>query len=161
MKLSVIVMCALVAGAGCYKYEPSTLESIEPTNKVKLLLSTEGEILLAERTGIRARDLTGEIVEIDDQRLLIEVAGADVDPDFGGGTLNRRINIPREHVLRIEARESDPARTGLLVAVSAGGVAALVTLGVSSGTSGDNPVEPPGPDERRAFWIYLLPSIRY
>ena len=158
---SIAAMCALAVCAGCYKYEPSTLEAVAPNSKVKLLLSTEGEIALAEKTGIRTRELTGEIVEMDDQRLLVEVAGEDIDPEFGGGKLNQRIDIPREHVLSIEARESDPARTGLLVAVSAGGVAVLVTFGVSSGSSGDNPGEPPGPDERRASWIFLLPSIRH
>ncbi len=163
MKLrSVIVMCALTVGAGCYKYAPSTLESVEPNNKVRLLLSTEGELALEEKTGLRVRELTGQIVEMDDRRLLVEVPMAEVDPDFGGGKLNQRVEVPREHVLRIDAREPDPARTGLLVAVSAGGVAALVTFGVSSGSSGgDNGGTPPGPPERRAFWIYLLPSIRY
>ena len=158
---SIIGMLALMVCAGCYKYAPSTLESVEPSNKVKLLLSTEGEIALAEKTGIRTRELTGEIVEMDDQRLLVEVAGEEVDAEFGGGKLNQRVEIPREHVLRIDAREPDPARTGLLVAVSAGGVAALVTFGVSSGSSGGNGTTPPGPDERRASWIFLLPSIRH
>ena len=161
MKFSVLVMCALVAGAGCYSYQPSTLESVEPNSKVNLMLSTEGEIALEQETGIRARDLRGEIVEIDDQRLLVEVAGEEVDPEFGGGTLNQRIDIPREHVLRVELRESDPARTGLLVVVSAASVAALVTLGVSSGSEGENTPEPPGPPERRVRWMYLLPSMRY
>jgi hypothetical protein len=160
MKLRTCVSMVIAVGwmMGCHSYAPSSLDRVGPKSKVRLLLSTEGEIDLENRLGVRTRELTGEIVEMDDQQILIDVPMAEKHPDFGEGSLNQRLDIPRDHVLEVSARESDPARTGLLVAVSAGGVAALVTFGVSSSNTGDFPEAPPGPDERRVSWIYRLPT---
>ncbi len=86
---------------------------------------------------------------------MLSVRTTTLRDDFGNQSLYQRDDIPRSHILRIDQRQSDPIRTGGLIAVVAGG-AALIIAGVF-GERNPGQVEPPDavPDDRRAIWSLL------
>src|SRR3989449_11665133 len=68
----------------------------------------------------------GTLVERDDARLLFEVRTASGSRTFGGQPLYQRIALPPADVLRVDVRQVNRLRTGVLVAGLAGAAALIV-----------------------------------
>ena len=154
-----ILGCAAMAvSMGCYKYAPATLETTPVGSHVRALLSTEGQESLRQRLNLDTREVTGQLLELRGDSVLMTVRSERRDDDLGSGALYQVVDIPTSHLLRIDQRQLDVPSTVGLVALAAGG-AALIIIGATSG-GGPGQVLPPdnGPDERRANgWIFRIP----
>ncbi len=147
---------ALAASLGCYKYVPATLDTTPVGSKVQALLSTEGQMLLEERVRINGRTVTGELLEVSGDSVLLAVRSARASA--GIGSLYQRVDFPRSQILRIDQRRLDAARTTGLVAVAAGGLALI--LSQVFGDSNPGQIEPgDGGLVDRIFdgWILRIP----
>ncbi len=129
---------ALAASLGCYKYVPATLDTTPVGSRVQALLSTEGQILMEERVGIYGRTVTGELLEVAGDSVLLAVRSARASA--GLGSLYQRVDFSRSQILRIDQRRLDAARTGGLIAVAAGGLALI--LSQVFGESNPGQIEP-------------------
>ena len=129
---------ALAVSLGCYKYVPATLDTTPVGSKVQALLSTEGQMLLEERVGIYGRTVTGELVEVTGDSVLLAVPS--VRASTGLGSLYQRVYFSRSQILRIDQRQLDAARTGGLIAVAAGGL--VLILSQVFGESNPGQIEP-------------------
>jgi hypothetical protein len=114
-----LTMVLLLAIAGCARWVPAPLGTVPPGSDVRLRLSEDGAERLAESTGTRTLEVSGELIQWEPQVLLSTVlatAGMGVDPG-----LRQRLVVDPDEVLGIDVREVDRTRTGLLV----GGVVAV------------------------------------
>lgn len=116
---------ALTVSLGCYKYVPATLDTTPVGSKVQALLSTEGQIFLEERVGIYGRTVTGELLEVSGDSVLLAVRSARAS--VGIGSLYQRVDFSRSQILRIDERRLDAVRTTGLIAVAAGGLALILS----------------------------------
>ena len=146
---------ALAVSLGCYKYVPATLDTTPVGSKVQALLSTEGQMLLEERVGIYGRTVTGELVEVTGDSVLLAVPS--VRASTGLGSLYQRVYFSRSQILRIDQRQLDAARTGGLIAVAAGGL--VLILSQVFGESNPGQIEPidGGNDRIANGWILRIP----
>ena len=141
---------------GCYRYVPATLDTKPVGSKVQALLSTEGQMLLEERVGIYGQTVTGELLEVSGDSVLLAVRSARASA--GIGSLYQRVDFSRSQILRIDQRQLDAALTGGLIAAAAGGLALI--LSQVFGDSNPGQIEPPenGTIERIFDgWILRIP----
>ena len=146
---------ALAVSLGCYKYVPATLDTTPAGSKVQALLSVEGQVLLEERVGIYGRTVTGELVEVTGDSVLLAVPS--VRASTGLGSLYQRVYFSRSQILRIDQRQLDAARTGGLIAAAAGGL--VLILSQVFGESNPGQIEPinGGNDRIANGWILRIP----
>lgn len=114
-----LLMVLLMAASGCARWVPAPLGTVPPGSDVRLRLSEDGAERLAESTGSRTVEVTGELLQWEPQVLLSTVLatpGRGIDPG-----LRQRLVVDPDEVLGIDVREVDRTRTGLL----AGGVVAV------------------------------------
>ena len=116
---------ALAVSLGCYKYVPATLDTTPVGSKVHAMLSTEGQMFLEERVGISGQTVTGELLEVSGDSVLLAVQSARASASIG--SLHQRVYFSRSQILRIDQRRPDAARTGGLIAVAAGGLALILS----------------------------------
>ena len=147
---------ALAASLGCYKYVPATLDTTPVGSKVQAMLSTEGQMFLEERVGISGRTVTGELLEVSGDSVLLAVRSARASA--GIGSLYQHIDFSRSQILRIDQRRLDAALTGGLIAVAAGGLALILSQVIGDPNPGQ--VEQPNDGTiERIFdgWILRIP----
>lgn len=154
-----ILGCSAIAvSLGCYKYVPASLETTPVGSHVRALLSTEGQESLRQRLNLDTREVTGQLLELRGDSVLLTVRSERADDDLGVGALYQRVDFPRSHLIRIDQRQVDVASTVGLIALAAGGVAVIVIQATSGGGPGQ--ILPPdnGPDDRKARgWIFRIP----
>ncbi len=147
---------ALAVSLGCYKYVPATLDTTPVGSKVHALLSTEAQMLLEERVGISGQTVTGELLEVSGDSVLLAVRSARASA--GIGSLHQRVYFSRSQILRIDQRRLDAALTSGLIAAAAGGLALILSQVL--GDSNPGQVEPPDDGTiERIFdgWILRIP----
>jgi len=142
----IVVMLFL---SGCFSYIPMELGAVPQGQEVRVYLTREGQIDLAEFPNHEGPLLRGRLLGSSNDQLYLRVPIAVRREGFHTATLNQDIWIPAHHIVQIESRELSRAGTGLLVA-GAAGVAAAVVLVIMTGARPG--VEPPedGPPEMRA-----------
>ena len=143
---------ALTASLGCYTYVPATLDVVPVGARVRALISTEAELRLRDSLGLDLRALNGTLVERDDARLLFEVRTASGSRTFGGQPLYQRIALPPADVLRVDVRQVNRLRTGVLVAGLAGAAALIVAGAIGVLRPGTPDQGGGGPPELRRPW---------
>ena len=155
-------MSAIGLSLGCFKYVPATLDTAPVGSRVQALLSTEGQIVLRNRIGIDRTVLRGELLDRSGETVLLSVRSAGMSDEFGGRrSLYQRVDIPRSHILRVDQRVIDPARTGGIVAAAGGAAILLVLQAFGDRNPGQVDNGGGGPDESIRSWILRLPlSIR-
>jgi hypothetical protein len=113
-------------------------------------------MFLEERVGISGQTVTGELLEVSGDSVLLAVRSARASA--GIGSLHQRVYFSRSQILRIDQRRPDAARTGGLIAVAAGGLALILSQVI--GDSNPGQVEPPDDGTiERIFdgWILRIP----
>lgn len=134
--------------AGCFSYVPATLDAVPLGTNIRALVSTEAQLRLRDSLGLDARELTGELVSREADRLLVQVRTGTGSREFGSQPLFQRIGLGRGDVLRVDQRRLSVVRTGLL-AVAVAGVAVFVAVeGLGALLPGTPEPPPGGPSER-------------
>ena len=150
-----LAMCACASLlSGCYKYVPTTLESVSPGNAVRTMLSADERLELRSELGLEVTELKGQLVEKSGDRVLLSVRLAAGKYGLGSQPLHQRIELTPAGIMRIDVRQTDPLRTAGLVGAFAGtaalGIAQLFVDREPGSPDGDTPP----PDEH--FWGGLL-----
>ena len=153
---------AIGLSLGCFKYVPATLDTAPVGSRVQALLSTEGQIVMRNRIGIDRSLLRGELLDRSGETVLLSVRSTGMSDEFGARRpLYQRVDIPRSHILRVDQRVIDPARTGGIVAAAGGAAILLVLQAFGDRNPGQVDNGGGGPDESIRSWILRLPlSIR-
>jgi hypothetical protein len=161
-----VVMSWLALGlaapmAGCYKYVPVELESVPLGTSVRAHLNSEGQASLAERALMKKETLQGTLVQRDNGTVYFDVRSSSGSSQLGSNLdLHQRIDVPAEHIIRVDERRIDGLKTGVTV----GGIAALSIGAVYLALRGEpssTTVFPPGPEESMSgvFTLLRLPLM--
>ena len=155
-------ICAIGLSLGCFKYVPATLDTAPVGSHIRALLSTEGQIVLRNRIGIDRSLLLGELLDRSGETVLLSVRSTGMSDEFGARRpLYQRVDIPKSHILRVDQRVIDPARTGSIVAAGGGAITLLVLQAFGDRNPGQVDNGGGGPDESISSWVLRLPfSIR-
>jgi hypothetical protein len=123
-----MALCAgLLVVPGCYSYVPTEISAVPPGDHVRLLVTRTGSEDLAritESTELRPT-IQGRFERVDGESLLLRVP-VQRDPTGMRPAIEQVIRVPAGEVLAADLRRFDKAKTGLLVAAGAGGVAFLL-----------------------------------
>lgn len=142
---SVVPVVFVLLLAGCYRYEAARMGAVPSGTRVRVHLSDAGVQRLREVTGRERREVSGELLRwAEDVVLSVPVAPENGAVDRG---LQQRLVLPAEHVVAVEVREVDRARTVALVVGLVAGTAAAVITAVTGGGEAPGPQPPDGPRE--------------
>ena len=145
-RLCAAVIAALVT-SGCYKYVPTEAALVTQGQDVRVSVTRLGAAELAQ---VSAQDVTTgridgtmQIIENDDMVLRVPVG--ERQEGFASIDLVQTIRVPMGEVLLVERREIDPLMTGVVVAGSAVGIAAVIFGIIEAFGSGgpDDGIDPP------------------
>ncbi len=154
----VVALLCFTSFAGCYRYSPATPDALPSGAQVRARLSDEGVARLREITGNESREVEGQLISLDDDlfRLLIRVRSENGNV-FARG-LNQRLVMSSDHIIALDVRELDQARTGAVVAATAAAITVLVVRAIIAG-SGRTPGQLPREDGPRegsvVSWVLL------
>lgn len=154
-----LVMILLVLLLGCYRYVPARVGTVPPGTEVRLRLSDEGAERVAEVTGVRQTQVSGELVQWAEEVMVsLPLRASDATLDR---SVRQRVTVRAGEVVGIDVQELDRTRTVVL----AGGLvtvvgAALVWTAVRllEGTSGTTPRPGEGGDQGPTVVGGLVPA---
>jgi hypothetical protein len=149
--------------SACYRYTPVPLQITPEGQQVRLLVTREGATELREVTEIGAEvpTLTGTIVEIEDQEILLRVPVAQRQAGFHTVSLDQTIRVPSGEILQVERRDFDRGKTALFVGATVA-VSAFVITSIMKAFGGDssNPGDPPPVEIRIPTPLISIPIGR-
>jgi hypothetical protein len=146
--MRVALISLALTSAGCFRYVPAQLETTTPGEGVRVLVTSQGAVQLAEITDVVevAPVIDGTVVGIEGQELLLSVpVGRRLDGSMMTN-LNQTIRIPTSEIVSFQRREFDALRSGFAVAGAAGLITAVVVL-ILRPRGGDNLEEEDPPDD--------------
>lgn len=153
-----LVGWALLTGsAGCYRFEPTTLEAVPEGSTIRAVLTPGAHDRLEQRHGIVTRDLKGTVLTIQGDVLSLWVPSVPIDPTFGARPFYQQVNVPRADFLRVDVRAIDKGRTAMVAIAGAAGLAVVARETLFGGFGSSNNGGGPGPSESRRRW--LLPLV--
>ena len=142
-----LVMSLALSLHGCFKYIPTELEATPPGEEVRIMVTPEGVLELSEVTGVDLSNpvVRGEILGREANDILLSVPVGQRQEGFHRMQLNQTIRVPAAEIIRVDLREFNSIRTGLLIGGGLGASVFLVKAIIQAfGEVGlDNPVDPP------------------
>ena len=155
-------MCATALSLGCFAYVPADLETVPVGSRVRAMLSSEGQADLRDRTALDLQVINGTLVEKTQDRVLLAVPSATATSDAGFlTTLHQRIDVPRQHIARVDRRELHELKTGVLIGAVAGAVTTVAILALRGGEPGTLTVPPNEPPESVRGWLRGVSVFRW
>lgn len=157
------VLTLLFTASGCYSYTLTQPEAVAPGDGVRVLVTREGAVQLAEVTEVRweAPVFDGMVVGLEDDEILLQVPVGQRQVGFLSSTLNQTIRVPTSEIVSFQRRSLNALATGFSIAGAVGFGTALVLYIVSEHRSGEGGPEPPPPDDLLLrFNLFSLPFGR-
>ncbi len=142
--LVTVALLCFAPFAGCYRYSPTTLDALLSGANVRAQLSDEGVVRIREITGSESREVEGELIGVDEELVRLSVRLTSENESAFARDLNQRLVLPRDHIVALEVKELDQAKTGATIAAAAAVVTVAVLKAISG--SGRSPAQPPPPD---------------
>lgn len=132
---------------GCFSYVPAALETVQPGEEVRLLVTRQGGFRLSEFTSIDPSNplVGGQLVAWEEDEVLLSVPVAQRREGFHTIQLNQVLRVPVGEIVGVELRAFDGVETGLLavgaVVVALGVLGTIMEAfgGVGPENSGDPP----------------------
>ena len=118
----------------CYGYVPIGDRGLSPGNQVAVDLSTEGSAALAQLIGPTVTTIEGRLTSADSTGLTLAVTDTRLRDGRSYHWTGEPVHLGRGQFISVEIRRLSVARTGLLVAAGAAGIAAVVAAGAGTGT---------------------------
>lgn len=142
-------LTVLVTSSGCYSYTLTQPEAVAPGDGVRVLVTREGAVQLAEVTEVRweAPVFDGTVVGVEEDDLLLQVPVGERQVGFLTSSLNQTIRVPTSEIVSFQRRSLNTLATGFSIAGAVGFGTALVLYIVSEHRSGEGEGEPPPPDD--------------
>jgi hypothetical protein len=156
-----LMAACLAASIGCYKYAPGNLDAVPAGTKVRAVLSIAAQEDVRSRVGIDARELEGQVVENNGDRLLLSVRTAQAPEQLGAQSLYQHIDLRRDQVVRVDVRKLDLLPTAGLVGVIAGAAVIAAIEGFGDGDPDRPDPGNGGPVDSRQAVVIRLPIIRW
>ncbi len=137
-------LLALLPAAGCYSYQTIRMEEVRPDLPVKLRVTPEAGGRVAPVLGYMTQDLSGTVVSVDRDTVLLTVATPTAPESRTIQLLYQRVEVPVSQVIEVQQRSFSRGKTYACVAgVAAVGAAVTVAAftGFLGASGGD--VQPP------------------
>lgn len=134
-----IVVIGSILLSGCYTYSPATLQSLRPSENVRIHLTETGTARVAEVLNDSRQTLEGELVDVSPQGVSVLVVSALLQRGTRSEALVQELLVAPEEVAGVQRRELDRFRTGMVAAAGAAVVAASIVrswAGQRRGTTG-------------------------
>lgn len=125
--LVVGVLLAALPGLACYRYVPTSVETVAPGSDVRAMVSVDAQRALRDQLGRALDELDGTVVARDGDRLLISVGLTDPIATRPTEVLYQRVEIPARDVISLSLKRLHVAKTSGLIGVLLG---AAVFVGV-------------------------------
>lgn len=154
------VLASCLASGACYRYVPTTVETVPEGATVRALLSVSGEER-ARQLGVYGRVVQGTVLARDGGAVSLFVPTAPISVEFGARPLYQQLDLAAEDVLRVDVRELDQAKTFSLLAGGAAGLALVTVRGFTGGGPGPRPNPSDEPPESLRGWILPLLTVRW
>jgi hypothetical protein len=122
---------------------------------VRAVLAASGVDELTTALGRNGNVVEGELVEKTDESIYLLVPAAVREPGFRIETLHQRLLVARHDITRIERKQLDRTRTGLLVAGGGLALVAVVVEVFAGGFGGNDRPPDDGPAELRVPLLRL------
>lgn len=147
--LGALVM--LATSSGCYSYTLTQPDAVAPGDGVRVLVTRQGAVELAEVTEVRweAPVFDGTVVGLEEDDLLLQVPVGERQVGFLSSDLNQTIRVPTSEIVSFQRRRLNPVATGLSIAGAAGLGTLFVLYIVSEHRSGDDGSGGPPPVDFR------------
>jgi hypothetical protein len=129
--LGAALTAAFLGLAGCYTYTPTPLDSTGAGEAVRLYVSESAQDALSElapdgRAAEGEGRFRGTIVAREADRFLFQLPVAIQEQGAFRSEFGQNVWISTTDVMLVERRDLDPVRTGLMVGLTAAGVAAFI-----------------------------------
>lgn len=151
VKRGLLLGAMLVVASGCFKYVPTELEATPQGENVRIFVTRQGALELAEVREIDGSvpSLTGKLVDREERDVLIQVPVAQRQEGFHSVSLAQTIRVPAGEIISVERRQFDPLGTGLLAGSTAAVGAMVIYLIIEAYGDPPGPDDPPPVDLRR------------
>jgi len=149
LRLSAILVAAVLLLGACYRYVPTTTGDLVPGSAYRGYLTPEGSQRVAPLVGQDVGRFDGRIVTVLDTAYLVAMSATLKRPDPRPMVwTGEQLVIPRAAVTRFELRQLDRPRTVRAAALYTVGMLAAGTLWLlikGGGERGDDGIVPPVP----------------
>ena len=151
----------LLVSSGCFRYVPAQIEATPIGSNVRLLVTRAGTSELSEIMELDgdAPLVSGSIVGMEGDDLVLSVPVAQVQDGFMMSNLEQRVRVPAGEIVSLERRELNGLATGATIAGAAGAVAIVIAV-ISDARKGENPDPPDPPDDLFGFTLLSIPFGR-
>lgn len=162
-----VVACLLgglvvLASEGCYRYVPTTVETVSEGARVRAVLTPEAQQRLREIHQFDADGFEGTVVSRTGDRLSLLVSSGPMNAAFGARQVfYQQVDVGRGEIVRADIRQVDPFKTASLLAAGAAAVTAVIIASTSGGDPGTPPPTGNGPPESVRGWLILVPLLRW
>jgi len=154
--LDLVGLLTLLPAMGCYSYHTIRMEDVRPDLAVRLRVTPEAAGHAATVMGYLTQDLSGTVVSVERDTMLVTVATPTAPEARSIQVLYQRLDLPVSQVIEVQQRDFSRGKTYACVAglVVAG---AAVTVAAFSGFLGSKGGEvTPPPVENRLVPARLL-----
>lgn len=135
-----LVMAVVGALAGCHSYTGVSLTEINRGDAVRAEIQGDAESRLPAGLGEGRADLEGEVLEVRDDSVILELFTTPVNSRKRATTLRQRVVLSERDLESLEIRRTDVLETGLIVG---GGALAVTAFLYQRSSSGGGVVDPP------------------
>jgi hypothetical protein len=135
-------LLGLLPAAGCYSYRSIRLEEVRPDLDVRLHVTAEGAGRVATVMGYLTEDVSGTVVSVGADTLLLSVATPVAPESRTIQVLHQQLDLPVSQVVEAQQRTFNRGKTYASIALGVAGAATVAVwgfTGVFGGSSGDRP----------------------
>lgn len=150
-----VAALALVLGAGCYRYVPTDMSSVEPGSEVRARLTPAGREEMTRLFGPEVRALDGELVRWNHDGIAVLKAMTFQVDGFPATRAADTLHLATAQFSEVERKELDGRRTVLFGAGIIAGMAGAVIAARTFGGDSEDP-HGEGPDEQPEAAIILI-----
>jgi hypothetical protein len=138
----------------CYRYVPATIETLPDQASVRVVLSPAAQEQLHATYGVTTAGpaLSAKLVGRPADSVALYLPSVPMGTGPGTRPLYQQVGVARADVLRVDLRQVDAFRTGVLAALAAGAVSLAAYHAIRGEQSVVTPPPPPPPAEGRRGW---------
>lgn len=154
MQRMLLSIALILATAGCHTYQPASVETVAPGERVRVRVTgafSDSLATILQRDDARTFEAT--VVSDTDTSMFLDVP---VQQELRGmrfETLNQRVEVPTSAFVDVETKRLDKGRSLLAGGVLAAAIGTFVVIELSKESGGGNlPGNPGGPVDAIVSW---------
>lgn len=136
VRTAIALLLLVLQLGGCFRYVP--VATAQPGSLVTVSINDRGRVALAESIGPGVRELTGQLRENDDDRVVLALRTVTfMDVNVPVVMERERVEIPREYMFQLRERQLSRSRSILAGVLVAAGIVAASFIAIA-GFGGDD-----------------------